>query len=224
MTEAEWLASYDSQQMLEYVAEKVSNRKLRLFACACCRRIWHLFSDERSRRAVEVAERFADGQADQTELKQACSAADRAHYAVPSQHANLRALDAAPHTAEFDLSCSAADAAACALDAVDIESEREGPVGPRWLEWVQQSKIAHCIFGNPFRPTTIDLAWLSLNDRTIPKLAQGIYDDRAFDRLPILTDALEDAGCDDADMLAHCRGPGPHVRGCWVVDLLLGKS
>jgi hypothetical protein len=57
-------------------------------------------------------------------------------------------------------------------------------------------------------------SWLSWNDGTVVKMAQAIYDDRAFDRLPILADALEDAGCSDADILAHCRSEGPHVRGC----------
>jgi hypothetical protein len=71
---------------------------------------------------------------------------------------------------------------------------------------------------------TITPAWAAWNDGTIPKLAQAIYEERAFDRLPILADALEEAGCDNADILAHCRQPGPHVRGCWVVDLLVGKE
>ena len=80
------------------------------------------------------------------------------------------------------------------------------------------------IFGNPFRWTLIDPGWLAWNDGTVPKLAHAIYDERAFDRMPILADALEDAGCNDADILRHCREPGEHVRGCWVIDLLLGKE
>jgi hypothetical protein len=80
------------------------------------------------------------------------------------------------------------------------------------------------LFGNPFRSAAVDLSWLSWQDGTVVKLAQSIYDERAFDRLPILADALEDAGCDNADILDHCRQPGEHVRGCWVIDLLLGKQ
>ena len=80
------------------------------------------------------------------------------------------------------------------------------------------------IFGNPFRLSTIEPDWLTWNDRTVPKLAQAIYDDRRYDIMPILADALEEAGCTDAAILDHCRGPGPHVRGCWVVDLILGKE
>ena len=70
----------------------------------------------------------------------------------------------------------------------------------------------------------LDSRWLAWNGGTIHHLAQAIYDERAFDRLPILADALEDAGCTDAAILDHCRQPGEHVRGCWVVDLLLGKT
>ncbi len=87
----------------------------------------------------------------------------------------------------------------------------------------------HCvlirdIFGNPFRPVAIDPAWLTWRDGTIPLIAQAIYEERRFADMPILADALEEAGCADADILNHCRQPGEHVRGCWVVDLLLGKT
>ena len=75
--------------------------------------------------------------------------------------------------------------------------------------------------GNPFRPVTLNPAWLTPKVTT---LAQTIYNDRAFDKLPELADALQEAGCDHQDLLSHCRGPGPHVKGCWVVDLLLGKE
>lgn len=69
-----------------------------------------------------------------------------------------------------------------------------------------------------------DPAWLRWNDGTVEKLARTIYDERRFDRMPILADALEEAGWDHADILAHCRGPNDPVRGCWVVDLMLGKA
>jgi hypothetical protein len=81
------------------------------------------------------------------------------------------------------------------------------------------------MFGNPFRPATIvEQGWVTWHDGAVERLAQEIYTDRALDRLPILADALEDAGCNNADILAHCRGGGEHVRGCWVVDLILGKE
>jgi hypothetical protein len=84
--------------------------------------------------------------------------------------------------------------------------------------------LVHCVFGNPFRPIAIDPDWLAWHDGTVPKLAQSIYDDRRFDLLPILADALQEAGCTNNEILQHCHSPGPHVRGCWVVDLLLGKA
>jgi hypothetical protein len=77
------------------------------------------------------------------------------------------------------------------------------------------------IFGIPFRPVTVDPSWLTCD---VVRLAQAIYHDRGFNRLPALVDTLERAGCTNADILAHCREPGPHVWGCWVVDLLLGKE
>jgi hypothetical protein len=80
---------------------------------------------------------------------------------------------------------------------------------------------SHRIFGNPFRPVTLDPRWLT---STVVDLSRIIYEERAFDKLPILADALMDAGCDSEEMLAHCRGQVPHVRGCWVVDLILGKA
>jgi hypothetical protein len=80
------------------------------------------------------------------------------------------------------------------------------------------------IFGNPFRPTTIDPAWLAWNDATIPRIARSVYEERAFDRLPILADALLDAGCEDEALIQHCREPGPHARGCWALDELLRRE
>jgi hypothetical protein len=83
--------------------------------------------------------------------------------------------------------------------------------------------LLHDIIGNPFHPAAVDPSWLAWNHSTVLALAQGIYEERAFDRLPVLADALQEAGCHDPDILAHCRGPRPHCRGCWVVDLLLEK-
>jgi hypothetical protein len=90
-----------------------------------------------------------------------------------------------------------------------------------WRQWNLQGDLLREIVGNPFRPVIFDPSWRT---PTINALAQAAYDDRTFDRLPILADALEDAGCADPDILGHLRGPGPHVRGCWAVDLILGKQ
>jgi len=101
--------------------------------------------------------------------------------------------------------------------ATQIADALEQPESER----AAQAILLRDIFGNPFHPVAFDPAWRT---EAVVGLARGAYEDRAFDRLPVLADALEDAGCADAAVLAHCRGPGPHVRGCWVVDLVLGKS
>jgi hypothetical protein len=87
------------------------------------------------------------------------------------------------------------------------------------MSW--QVAVLRDIFGNPFHPVSLDPSWVT---STVATLAQQMYDSRDFTPMPILADALMDAGCDNADVLDHCRGSGPHVRGCWVVDLLLGKG
>ena len=88
-------------------------------------------------------------------------------------------------------------------------------------EQVAQVPLLRDIFGNPFRPVTFSPAWRT---DTALTLARQMYESRDFSAMPILADALQDAGCDSAEILDHCRGPGPHVRGCWVVDLVLGKQ
>jgi hypothetical protein len=225
MTEAGWLVCDDPQVMLEFLEGKPSDRKSRLFACACCRRIWSLFTDPRSRRAVEVAERFADGEGvSVAELKVAERAAEDAHIEAPHlTAAALGPFDAAIHVLHLDLSASSADAASRAADAVESQAGEVGEAARR-EECKMQALLVRCVFGNPFRTVVIAPTITRWNDGTVLKLAQGIYDDRAFDRLPILADALEDAGCVDGDLLGHCRHQGPHARGCWVVDLLIGRN
>jgi hypothetical protein len=108
------------------------------------------------------------------------------------------------------------------------DANENGPLQQRRtaasLERKAHVNLLHEMFGNPFQASRVDATWLVWNDGTVRRIAQAIYDERAFDRMPILADALEDAGCDDADILRHCREPGEHVRGCWVIDLLLGKE
>ena len=117
---------------------------------------------------------------------------------------------------------AAAQAARAAAGAANYGTGQGEWGGPTWnAEQGSQADLLRDIFGNPFRPVTLNPAWRTGN---VTALAQSIYDDRAFDRMPILADALEDAGCDNADILNHCRQPGEHVRGCWVVDLVLGKE
>jgi hypothetical protein len=103
---------------------------------------------------------------------------------------------------------------------VALESIKANPKVKR-----KQTAILKDVLGPlPIRTVAIDPRWTAWNNGTIPAIARRIYEERAFHELPILADALEDAGCTDPDVLSHCRGPGPHARGCWVVDLLLGKE
>ena len=224
MTEAEWLTCTDPEKMLEFLRGKASERKLRLFAVACCRRIWRLFKDDNNRRAVEVSERLADGLATNAERRSAALAAGGG--SGDAGGAAACAVGVPPLHAAERASANAASAFATASELPLLSNYQ---INPAWQRLVDAERASQCnllrnIFGNPFRHVTLDPTWPSWSDGTVVKLAQSIYDDRAFDRLPILADALEEAGCTDADILAHCREPSEHVRGCWVVDLLLGKS
>jgi hypothetical protein len=240
MTEQEWLASSDPQKMLAFLGGKASDRELRLFGCACCRRIWYLHTDERSRKAVELSERFADGVAHdgmtRSKLQAAHLEADEAYDEAYKEVGtpNSPRTDAAASavqvstitldpTEDHDCAHTCAYAYVPAAQAVAAPAESGGSYDTNlWnIELVHQANLLRCIFGNPFRPVTLNPAWRTSN---VTALAQAIYDERAFDRLPILADALEDAGCDNADILNHSRQPGEHVRGCWVVDLVLGKE
>jgi hypothetical protein len=214
MTEAEWLAADDPGKLLNYLRRAKrrtpSDRKLRLFACACCRRIWRFLNDRRSRRAVEMAERYADGEAPLSEL----------------ERAEGQAWDAAGGEGSGSDSKEAAAWAASQLEgAVWNAPECAAVATLDFHEPDAQAALLRDIAGNPFRPAApLAPAVLAWNGGTVPKLAAAIYEERAFDRLPVLADALEDAGCTDADILGHCRAGGEHVRGCWVVDLALGKG
>lgn len=196
MTEGEWLACIDPARMLRFLRDKASDRKLRLFAVACCRTVPGCLDTEACRAAVETAERFADGQASAEELRQAGACLS-----------TLRAAACATR----------ADAAEAAEFAAFSSSFR-----PAWVA-SRQAALIRDIFPL-FHSPHMDDAWLAWNDGAVRKAARAIYDGRAFDRVPLLADALEEAGCADAAILGHCRGDGEHVRGCWVVDLALGNG
>jgi hypothetical protein len=255
VTEAEWLACTDLTPMLAALqaAGKASDRKLRLFAVACCRRIGFLLSDKRCRKAataVEVAESFADGltpEADLAAAREAAQSVFTAHSgtlwlalggeaAAMATAADIRAKrtedlcfsqgggfgEAADAAATAVASCAAASRPGWATSS---PAERASILAAgRQAEHVAQCGLLREVFGNPVRPARIEAVWLAWQGGTVVNLAQGIYHEAAFDRLPVLADALEEAGCHDTEILGHLRGPGPHVRGCWVVDLLTGRS
>ncbi len=206
MTAAEWRACTDPLVMLDFLRGKASDRKVRLFACGFCRRNWHLLPDGPSRKAVEISERYADGQVKRQALSEARRMACKPRPKI--------------HIAYYVASDSAWDAAVQTADAHDRYWGRERD--ERRMR--DQCELLCELFGDPLLSAAVNPAWLYWNDGAIRKMAQLIYDHRGFDRLPLFADTLEDAGCTDADILNHCRQPGEHVRGCWAVDLLLGKS
>jgi hypothetical protein len=210
--------------MLTFLLGTASDRKLRLFCVACCRRLWLLFRDDRSRRAIDIAERFADGVANIKSLRRAGRTADKV------VEAELRI--AAVHNDEHPswIAYFMAQAAWMIADPFSAEDVVSSLTDAARLAKLQndepnaQVALLRNIFGNLFRLTVLEPSWLRWNDLTVPRIAEGIYEDRAFERLPILADALLDAGCDNDDIIQHCREPRPHVRGCWAVDRILGKA
>lgn len=291
MTEKKWLACRDPHTMLEFLRGKASDRKLRLFAVACCRRLWHLLRDKRSRRAVIVAEQFADGAVPTLVRQEAKNAAVRAfHSAKQFGACHLRTADTAAYAAfaaalavsaagENVLTVAfaqvlpsfsnllplglAAGASICCRQAAAwhafSEHKARALAGfPWWSRWWYKAKFAwqemdvqpiltesqrrwqealgefgvaegraqvqllHDLFGPlPFRSISTDPSWQTPK---VLALAQLMYDHGSFDQMPELANALEQAGCTNPEVLGHCRTGGEHVRGCWVTDLLLGKS
>jgi hypothetical protein len=210
MTEAEWLAATDPMPMEEFVRQTISPRKQRLCLCQCLHRLRHLLKDPRSWRAVELMEQFADGYVTRADLGRAREEA---------RQALLLQKDQAEMTGETAL---AAAAYVCFVAQLDLED--------RWFFKARplQSEVDHIYrcnllrdILNPFRLVILNPAWLTT---TALALAQQMYDSRDFSPMPILADALQDGGCDNEDVLNHCRQPGEHTRGCWVVDLLLNKK
>jgi len=232
MTEAEWLASTKMNPMLDYLEGKASDRKWTLFSCACVRRIWHLVSDRRCRRRVEVAERFVDGLASAEQLNRAAEAMDEADDLEDNAgNHTFGAVESVGYTgtlaawkAASKASDSASFAAANASGKWSAKAWREAEA----TEHLVQLALLRDIFGNPFQPRTPDPSWLTPD---VLKLANAAYEKRRLPsgnldpaRLSVLADALEDVGCSNTNLLGHLRGTGPHVRGCWVVDAVLNNE
>lgn len=203
-----------------------SERAMRLFGCACCHTVWQQIPDEKCRESVRVAEQFADRLVSEQELRRVHEEAK----AVAKSLQGCSAWDAASAAAEasdqrqpFQPSISIGEWYAMTpfWGVVAAQTTRSYPSSEDKLLLLTQCNLLRDIIGNPFRPVAIERSWLTSDVRI---LAEGIYQDRAFDRMPILADALQDAGCDNDDILDHCRQPGEHVRGCWVIDLLTGRK
>ncbi len=242
MTEEEWLACESPGEMQRHLGITVSERKLRLFAASCCRRLAPHFKDERSARLLDVSDRFADAATGTDELGAAFDDAAEAQEAIHWEGGD--AVDQASAEAvlglreELDLGgvfegigeVAGSLASAEAWDQIytpgrhhsEAEVERQ-EIEERGMqrEAAALAKLMREIFGNPFRPTVFDPAWLTSDVLT---LTRQMYESRDFRAMPILADALQDAGCSNTDILNHCRSEESHVRGCWVVDLVLGKQ
>jgi hypothetical protein len=246
MTEREWLRTATTER--EWVLwDRLSEIKELdycmgrcgiLFAAVCCRRIWHLLPDEPSRAAILAAEKYANGLADRSAVEAAEQKAYAAAEATREELPDLLWKATPIFYAMWAASClTGAMSSRRPISGAAYYTQQAfawhlfpAPQSRKERETTQQEEAQRQvgwlrdIFGNPFRPISIQPDWLTWNGGTAVKLARMIYDECRFGDIPILADALEEAGCTDAAILDHCRQPGEHVRGCWVVDLLLGKS
>jgi hypothetical protein len=245
MEETEWLACTDPVEaaplLRVYYSVETLTRRLRLFGCACARRIWHLLRESSAREMVEIAEFWADGTRTDEDLRAArdtattaflnvmvdedgWDAATQQEHAIDAAHRAVLYLGEALASAPYETCYFAVVAVGCLSGVPNSELL----VNAAREEEAAQMVLLRDILGNPFCPISLDHSWQT---PTIVSLARTAYDNRTLpigtlepDRLAVLADALEDAGCTDANILSHLRGPGLHVRGCCVVDLLLGKK
>jgi hypothetical protein len=231
ITSLQWLCHLKQSPLAGATRRKrlvIYRRKLRLFACACCRHYWDLVQSDDSRAAVTIAERFADGLARKKELKAACVQAPLPDNSSGRGYSRSDMAMMAMHDAALDDPFAAAHRADEYLSGLawpEYAASKEEITACWQRDQARICGILRDVVGNPFQPPPyLDHSWLDLNDGAVRQLANAIYDDRAFDRLPMLADALEHAGCADAAILPHCREPRVHVRGCWVIDALVGKS
>jgi hypothetical protein len=226
MTEEEWLVSTDPRAMLTFLRNSytASDRKMRLFLVACARTVWDRMTDPTMRRAVETAERFADGCASSHELEATHGEVYELVYRGPHIHEKARMMGVTYETyiSLFGLALS------CGFSKAGLQKIE-------WTNaWIDGAKLTgqsqpsflREIFGNPFHSTP--LTW---NNGTVVGLAWAVYENRLLpsghlhpDRLAVLGIALEARGCTDAELLGHLREPGPHVRGCFAVDAVLGRE
>jgi hypothetical protein len=231
MTEAEWLKCADPDAMIERYGGASRARKLRLFLCACCREVWDFLCSEASRRGVEVAEAFADGLTNADELEHAC----RLIVASMDLYGDEPIYDPAYWACRTTIAEGYPRCLVYAQRRNTVPIRDEGVDYPNGFDDYQrrcheleaaqtrvQASLVREIFGNPFRPVSFDPAWRT---NTALTLARQMYESREFGAAPILADALQDAGCDADELLNHLRDTSAvHVRGCWALDLLLGKE
>jgi hypothetical protein len=215
MTEQQWLKCTSPEELLDYMVKRARKRKFLLFACACERRLWE--QPDCKRHLVVTAERYADGEEHAAlEAVLPTEGITLAEY-IASVGPLEYAWDQAYHSAEY----------AANLITEKVTGERRCSRNQEiWgqalcAEQAEQCALLRDIFGNLFRPVQMDPRWQT---PTVVAMARAIYEERRFQEMPVLADALEEAGCTDEAILGHCREPGEHVRGCWMLDLVLGKE
>jgi hypothetical protein len=218
MTEAEWHGCEELLEMLYFLVygyRKASERKLRLFSCACCRSAWPHFKEEKARKAIELAESLADGLVNEQDRDAATLAIDF-DWDGDLESPMVDEVFVARLCLDENITNRCALAAKTAAESAGKEKAEEER---------RQCRLLRDMFGPlPFRAVALDPAWHAWKEATVLQIARAIYDERRFADMAVLGDALEEAGCADEDILSHCREPEPHFRGCWMVDLLLGKQ
>jgi hypothetical protein len=276
MTEAEWLACADPFALYHFLRDEsvtyktrwqgwltarrfpISERRLRLFACACCARVAHLLPAQEARELLAAAEAYADGLIGDAELEHAEQACDRAtrlqggsgrpwlgyereavtavSLAYRAEAAGrLGALMAAQrawsgaivwrrHVESLGGVLRVKPGDFAPLEGVVRTCDRRFLAEEATAEAVRQAELLRDVAGNPFRGVSVDPAWLEWHDETLAHLAQAIYFERRYRDLPVLADALEDAGCSELELLDHCRASTRHCRGCWVLDLFTANQ
>jgi len=243
MTEREWQTGTHPAELLVAVRGKVSYRKLRLFACGCCRRLSNE-NNRAGRRRLEITEKYADAAVAEEMFLAAfplpeLTGDDRqsVRYVLMLATNGLGWPDAEQPSWNYDEETQVL--APKSWEPGEYAEESTLRILPRLVnaaafgkrekdyratiehESRVQAELVRDVVGNPFRQVIFDPAWRT---DTVVTLARQMYESRDFFPMPILADALQDAGCENEDVLTHCRARGPHVRGCWVVDGILGKS
>jgi hypothetical protein len=218
MTEQEWFAATSPDDLIKYLRlEWRVDRRVRLLGVACGRVLTPWLVAPQSHRALELVERIAEQPDAAHEQLEAANRAGHRGRAWADRAADRCSAPASAvsHLAGLGIDVPFFTVAYQLQQAAEELGQRE------YMDVVMVSAIRD-IFGNPFRPVAFDPSWRT---SAAVGLARSMYESRDFAAMPVLADALEEAGCDNPDVLAHCRDPdGAHVRGCWVVDLVLGKN
>jgi hypothetical protein len=224
VTEADWMGGTEPLPLLRTLGEGPDPRKLRLFACACVRRWQTLFPDPSCRAVLQLSERFAERRASRQHLAQAHNLAveieRRVRDAWIAQPTHMPAVQ----VVHALLATTARSAMTAAIETVTAVGQAAVLSGRGERERTALADLVREVFGNPFRSPAFAPDWLRWNGGTVVRLARDIVASRNFADLPVLADALEEAGCADGAVLHHCRSPREHALGCWVLDALLGEA